>query len=155
MSGQRRGTAIAMTEEECNTFLSTQPICRVATVGQSGRPHVSALWFVWDGASLWLNSLTRSRRWTDLELDPRVSVIVDEGETDFLGLRGVELEGKARQVGEIPRRGEPDDTLTTPERLFADKYIGNGGNFSYDGRHGWLQLVPENIVSWDFSKLRR
>lgn len=155
MSGQRRGTAIAMTAQERDTFLTTQPICRVATVGPSGRPHVSALWFVWDGTALWLNSLVRSRRWTDLEKDPRVSVIVDEGSTDFLGLRGVELEGKVQPTGEIPRLGDPVDALTTPERLFAEKYIGNGGAFSYDGRHAWLKLIPETAVSWDFSKLRR
>ena len=154
MSEQRRGTAIAMTEVERGTFLRSQPICRVATVGPTGRPHVSALWFVWDGSSLWLNSLTRSRRWTDLVHDPRASVIVDEGGTDFLGLRGVELEGRVQAIGETPRRGDPVDALTAPERLFADKYAG-GRDFSYDGRHGWLQLVPEKVVSWDFSKLRR
>jgi len=56
--------------------------------------------------------------------------------------------------GEVPRTGEPLDELIEPERLFAGKYAG-GRDFSYDGRHAWLRLVPEKIVSWDFSKLRR
>jgi hypothetical protein len=30
----------------------------------------------------------------------------------------------------------------------------SGGTFRYDGRHGWLRLHPERIVSWDFGKLR-
>jgi hypothetical protein len=152
--GQRRGNAIAMTQEERDGFLREQPICRVATVGPAGHPHASALWFVWDGASLWLNSLVRSRRWADLDRDPRLSVIVDDGGTDFLRLRGVELLGNAQIVGEVPRKGEPADELTAPERLFADKYAG-GGEFRYDGKHGWLRLTPEKIVSWDFGKLRR
>lgn len=154
MTGQRKGAAIAMTDGERDTFLRAQPVCRVATVGPGGHPHVSALWFVWDGASLWLNSLIRSQRWTDLDRDPRLSVIVDDGGTDFLRLRGVELQGSAHIVGETPRKGDPLDELRDPERLFADKYMG-GGAFRYDGRHGWLRLSAEKVVSWDFAKLRR
>lgn len=154
MSGQRRGTAIAMTDLERDTFLRTQPLCRVATVGRDGDPHVSALWFVWDGSTLWLNSLVRSRRWTDLDRDRRLSVIVDDGGTDFMALRGVELRGSVEVVGEAPRKGDPLDELVSPEQLFADKYMG-GGAFRYDGKHGWLRLTAEKVVSWDFAKLRR
>ena len=153
MLRQRRGTAIAMTEEERDVFLRTQSVCRVATIGPGGAPHVGALWFVWDGTALWLNSLTRSQRWTDLSRDARLSVVVDEGGADFLRLRGVELSGRARTVGETPRTGEPVEELREPERLFADKYA--GGEFRYDGRHGWLRLRPTKIVSWDFSKIAR
>lgn len=153
MPGQRRGTAIAMTEEERDTFLRGQPLCRVATIGPGGHPHAGALWFVWDGSALWLNSLTRSQRWTDLVRDPRLSVVVDDGGLDFLRLRGVELLGRAEVVGEVPRKGEPLDELAAPEGLFAQKYMG-GGDFRYDGRHGWLRVRPEKVVSWDFAKLR-
>ena len=152
MAEQRFGNAIAMTADERDAFLRTRPICRVATVGPDGRPHVSALWFIWDGSALWLNSLIRSRRWGDLAADPRCSVIVDEGATDFMSLCGVELQGSVEVIGEAPRRGEPLDQLRTPERLFADKYTG-GGDFRYDGRHGWLRLTVETVVSWDFSKI--
>ncbi|WP_405885224.1 pyridoxamine 5'-phosphate oxidase family protein [Streptomyces sp. NBC_01136] len=154
MSGQRRGTAIAMTDTERDAFLRTAPLCRVATAGRTGHPHVSALWFVWDGSALWLNSLVRSQRWTDLDRDPRLSVIVDDGGTDFMALRGVELRGNVEVVGEAPRKGESLDELVGPEQLFADKYMG-GGAFRYDGRHGWLRLITEKVVSWDFAKLRR
>lgn len=114
MSGQRRGTAIAMTGTERDAFLRTQPLCRVATVGRSGHPHVSALWFVWDGSTLWLNSLVRSQRWTDLDRDPRLSVIVDDGGTDFMALRGVELRGSVEVVGEAPRKETPWTSSSAP-----------------------------------------
>ncbi len=51
MGEQRRGTAIAMSDDERDEFLQNQPVCRVATVG-SGGPHLSALWYVWDGKAL-------------------------------------------------------------------------------------------------------
>lgn len=147
---QRRGRKIAMTKEELDAFLATERTCRVATVSPQG-PHNTALWFVWDGTALWLTSIVKSQRWTDLERDPRVAVLVDAGET-YDQLRGVELRGKAEIVGEVPRTGEPNAELAGPELLTARKYHGSD-TFHYDGRHAWLKLVPEKITSWDFRKL--
>nr|MDT0666532.1 hypothetical protein [Micromonospora sp. DSM 115978] len=110
--------------------------------------------FVWDGTALWLNSIVRSQRWTDLTRDPRVSVIVDAVH-GFGELRGVELIGQVEIVGEVPRTGAPEAgaVLTEPERLFGEKY--SNGTFHYDGRHAWLKLTPNKIVSWDFRKAGR
>jgi hypothetical protein len=66
-------------------------------------------------------------------------------------LRGTEMRGVAQVVGEVPRTGEPNPDLETPERLFADKYA--GGHVGHDGRHAWLRITPDKIVSWDFRKL--
>ncbi len=138
-----------MSPEERDSFLEEERTCRVATTAPDG-PHLTALWFVWDGRALWLNSIVKSQRWTDLERDPRVSVLVDSGE-GFGELRGVEIRGRVEPVGETPRVGEPCDDLVEPERRFGVKYA--GGNFSHDGRHAWLRVVPDKIVSWDFQKM--
>jgi len=61
---QRRGRRTAMAPEERETFLRGERTCRVASVGGDGSPHVTPLWFVWDGRSLWLTSIVRSQRWT-------------------------------------------------------------------------------------------
>jgi hypothetical protein len=148
---QRRGRAIAMTAAEVDHFLAAERTCRVATAGPDGRPHVAPLWFVWDGGSLWLSSLVRSQRWTDLMRDPRVAVIVDAG-VEYNELRGVELSGAVAGVGDAPRTAGPDPALAEPERLFAEKYTG-GVAVPPDGRHGWLRLTPDKLVSWDFRKL--
>ncbi|RBY85864.1 pyridoxamine 5'-phosphate oxidase family protein [Blastococcus sp. TF02A-26] len=149
--GQRRGRAIAMTAAEVDDFLGAERTCRVATVGGDGRPHVAPLWFVWDGAALWLNSLTRSQRWTDLARDPRVAVVVDAG-VEYTELRGVEVTGRAEVVGDVPRSEAEDPELAPVEQAFARKY---GGTDTYvpDGRHAWLRITPEKLVSWDFRKL--
>ncbi|WP_326692218.1 MULTISPECIES: pyridoxamine 5'-phosphate oxidase family protein [unclassified Streptomyces] len=148
---QRRGRRIMMTPEERDAFLLAQRTCRVATVGRDGAPHVGALWFCWDGRSLWLYSVTRSRRWAQLRRDPRVAVVVDDGE-DYGELCGVELSGTVEFVGEAPRAGEPCPELAEPERLFTVKYFGLD-HMPHDGRHAWLRLTPESLVSWDFRKL--
>jgi PPOX class probable F420-dependent enzyme len=149
-TGQRRGRSIAMTGPEVDEFLASERTCRVATVGGDGGPHVAPLWFVWDGADLWLNSLVRSQRWTDLQRDPRVSVVVDAG-TEFAELRGVEISGRAVVVGDVPRSAGPEPELARPEELFAGKYA-SGASYVPDGRHAWLRITPDKRVSWDFRK---
>ncbi|MFJ4485733.1 pyridoxamine 5'-phosphate oxidase family protein [Streptomyces longwoodensis] len=149
--GQRRGRKIMMTPGEVDTFLTTQRTCRVATVSAGGAPHVSALWFLWDGTALWLYSVVRSRRWADLRRDPRVAIVVDTGE-EYGQLRGVELSGTAEFVGEVPRTGELCAELDAVETLFARKNFGLD-TIPHDGRHAWVRLRPEKVVSWDFRKL--
>jgi len=87
MQEQRRGRKIAMTPEELDAYLGTQRTCTVATVSHDG-PHVTALWFVWDGECVWLYSITRSQRWTDLQRDPRVALLVEAG-VEYNELQGV------------------------------------------------------------------
>ncbi|WNI33197.1 pyridoxamine 5'-phosphate oxidase family protein [Streptomyces sp. ITFR-6] len=148
---QRRGRRIMMTDEERDAYLAQQRTCRVATVGPDGRPHVGALWFCWDGTSLWLYSITRSLRWSQLGRDPRIAVVVDDG-VEYGELRGIELSGDAVFVGEAPRTGEPCPELVVPEQLFAAKYF-DMEVMPHDGRHAWLRLTPEAVTSWDFGKL--
>ena len=150
MAGQRRGAKLAMSDAERDAFLSSERTCRVASIGRDGSPHVTPLWFAWDRSALWLTSIVRSQRWADLQRDHRVSVIVDAG-GPFSELRGVELRGVVEVVGEVPRTGEPVPELEVPERIFADKYA--GGRVHHDGRHAWLRVRPNKIVSWDFRKM--
>ncbi|GAA1948032.1 pyridoxamine 5'-phosphate oxidase family protein [Nocardioides panacihumi] len=133
-----------------NAFLVEERVCRLATVGATGAPNVTPLWFVWDGRSLWLNSTFRSQRWRDLERDRRVSVVVDAGE-EFTELRGVELSGEVVVASEVPRTTQPRPELADVERQYAWKYAGVP-DFVPDGRHAWLRLTPTRLVSWDFRK---
>jgi hypothetical protein len=139
-----------MSEAELDAFLAGERTCRVATSGPRG-PHLTPLWFVWDGSALWLTSIVRSQRWADLERDPRVAVLVDAGE-EYSELRGAELRGVVEVVGEVPRTGAAHPRLEQPERLFARKYMG-ADTMRHDGRHAWLLLIPDKITSWDFRKV--
>jgi hypothetical protein len=150
-SEQRRGRRIAMTPDELDLFLGAERVCRVGTVSANGAPHVSPLWFVWDGSALWLYSIVKSQRWTDIERNPSVSVLVDSG-IEYDELCGAELKGRMESVGEIPRTGRPDPDLSIIEQLFGQKYQ-PGGVFEPDGRHAWLRLTPSTVLSWDFRKL--
>jgi len=149
---QRRARRIAMSDAERDAFLREQRVCRVASVDAGGDPHVTPLWFVWDGAHLWLNSIVRSQRHANLLRHPRVAVVVDAG-VEYTELHGVELHGTVHAVGDQPRSGGADAVLEPVEAAFAAKYIGGGVPFVHDGRHGWLRIDPDRQYTWDFRKL--
>ena len=140
-----------MSPAERNAFLDEHRTCRVASVSPAGVPHVTPLWYLWLGERLWLYSLMRSQRWTNLMANPAVSVVIDAGD-DYFELHGVELVGRAEPVGEQPRRGDPHPELEPVERVFADRYHA-GTPLFYDGRHAWLRITPEREYTWDFRKL--
>lgn len=141
-----------MSEPEVDAFLTEERTCRVATVGPDG-PHATPLWFCWDGAAVWVYSIVRSQRWTDLVGDPRIGVVVDAG-VEFAELRGVEITGRVEIVGPAPYTGEqPDPAADEVGRQFAGKYFGGTDRMFHDGRHGWLRIWPDKIVSWDFRKM--
>jgi hypothetical protein len=148
---QRRARRIAMSDEERDAFLGEQRVCRVASVDAAGNPHVTPLWFVWDGAHLWLNSIVRAQRHANLLRNPRIAVVVDAG-NDYFDLRGVEFSGTVRAVGEQPRTDAQNAELQQVEAAFAAKYMG-GAPYAADGKHGWLRVDPERQYTWDFRKL--
>lgn len=153
MREQKRGKAIAMTPEEINEYLCAERTCRVATVGANGEPHVKPLWFVWVDDALWLNSIVKSQRWTDLVRSPKVGIVIDGGH-DFMELHGVEIIGTAEVMGDAPRLelAPEGDPARAAEDAFGAKYA--GGQFIPDGRHAWLRVLPEKMTSWDFRKIQ-
>lgn len=78
---------VAMTKEEIDDFLSGRWIARLATIGQDGYPHVTPLWYYWDGKCVYF-ALTRNRRpFKHLNRNPRCSVAIDMDERPLMGMR--------------------------------------------------------------------
>jgi nitroimidazol reductase NimA-like FMN-containing flavoprotein (pyridoxamine 5'-phosphate oxidase superfamily) len=152
MERQRYGRVMALGAEEVHELLRSARLARVATVPDGRRtPHVTPMMFVWDGSAIWLYSIVKSKRWSDWTSNPRVAVIVDVGERSE-EFRGVEIVGRAEPVGPVPRAETSHPDLAGPEREWDEK---NPGGFHVDGRHAWVRIVPEKIVSWDLSQLGR
>lgn len=95
--GQNQRAQIAMSDEEIWTYLARQRTCTLATIGGDGRPHLVAMWYsVLDG-ELWFETKARSQKAVNLRRDPRVTVLVEDGET-YDSLRGVAIDGTATVV---------------------------------------------------------
>jgi general stress protein 26 len=132
---------LRFTSDELEEFLRTERTVRVGTTSPDGEPHVVPLWFVWHDGAMYLNSLKRSRRSSDLEKGSRVSACVDAGH-EYAELRGAVLYGKIEDAGSVPYI----------RKMFGEKYW-NGIDIPEVKSHRWLILRPDKIVSWDFAKI--
>ena len=146
-----RRDQIKMSDEEVTAFLSDQMIMQCATLGPSGRPHMTPLWYVPDGLELSAWTYAKSQKARNLERDPRATLGIEDG-VQYHELRGVmfecdvELErdpAKVEQFGlELFARyaGDLNDDVRAMVAEQAQKRVG-------------LTFVPTRTVSWDHRKL--
>lgn len=90
MANQR--SQIVMSEAEVDAFLTQQRSSTVATIGPQGQVNLVAMWFSWHDGQVWIETKAASQKVVNLRRDPRMSVLVEAGET-YDQLRGVALEG--------------------------------------------------------------
>ena len=121
---------------------------RVATSGPDGAPHVAPAWFVWREDAVFVSLRRGSRSWLNLELDPRVSLIIDRGHA-WNELSGVILEGRVELLpAEHP-------ALRAPMSEWHQKYrsLLPGPAFEDFARAvpdlGFLRLEPALVDAWD------
>ena len=97
LMGTNQRSQITMTEGEIADFLDRQRTATIATLGPNGMPHLVAMWYAVLDGSIWFETKARSQKATNLRRDPRITCLVEEGET-YDTLRGVSLEGSATIV---------------------------------------------------------
>ena len=149
---------ISMTAEEITAFLDETSILQVATIGKDGAPHLAPMWFVMDGDAIVFRSFTRSQKMVNLQRDPRLTVLAEDGDA-YAELRGVMIKGTARLVD------DPGYVLALYGRLAA-KYtlIGDGPAELSDeeleaafgraaSKNTAVIVEPTTIASWDHRKL--
>ena len=108
--------------------LAGEGIGWLTTVGADGQPQSSPVWFIWDGASLWLRSQADAGKVRNIKANPRVAFhLADDGHGgDIITIEGAALleaeppeqvlEGYFAKYGEAIRTA----LQTTPEQLAAD-----------------------------------
>jgi Pyridoxamine 5'-phosphate oxidase len=78
---------VAMTRAEIDEFLSGRWVARLATLGRNGYPHISPLWYYWDGECVYLELTENRQPCKNLRRDPRCSVVIDMDDRPLMGMR--------------------------------------------------------------------
>ena len=90
-----RRELIQMTQEEQRAFLDAARTIILCSAGRDGVPHPMPMWFALDDAgAVLMTTFAKSQKIRNLEREPRVSLLVEAGES-YGELRGVVLYGKA------------------------------------------------------------
>ena len=90
-----------MSEDEIADFVVKSRTGTVATIGPDGQPHLTAMWYGVVDGEIWLEAKAKSQKAVNLKRDPRVSFLIEDGDT-YDTLRGVSFEGVARRLSTIP-----------------------------------------------------
>jgi len=83
-----------MDDQEVADLLEDNLKVQVASIGRDGAPHLSTLFYVLRDGCIAFWTYAASQKIRNLERDPRVSALVEDG-TDYFELRGVSITGKA------------------------------------------------------------
>lgn len=95
--GSNQRKQIEMTDAEIEAYLAASRTAVMATVGPTGQPHLVAMWYGLIDGEIWFETKAKSQKAVNLRRDPRVTVLVEDGET-YDSLRGVAVEGTAEIV---------------------------------------------------------
>ena len=115
--GTKERSKVAMTDAEVRGYIERSRTATLASIGADGRPHLVAMWFAVIDGEIWFETKSRSQKAVNLRRDPRVTVLIEDGET-YDGLRGVSIDGTAEVVEDpepaLGGRGERVGTLQRP-----------------------------------------
>lgn len=76
-------------------FVTWERVCRVATAGRAGVPHLVPVCHVFAAGKLYFGS-GRGRKVRNIRENPRVTITVDAYSEHWAGLKGVMIQGRAR-----------------------------------------------------------
>ncbi|MEM1245112.1 MAG: pyridoxamine 5'-phosphate oxidase family protein [Acidobacteriota bacterium] len=106
-----------LTLAEREAFLDEPGILlRIATVDESGFPHVTPIWFLHEGGFVYFTPRERSAWFGHLRADPRVALCIDEQPLPY---RKVVIRGRAELLHDL---GEDDDWRDL-YRQIAKRYV--------------------------------
>ena len=146
-----RRSQIAMSGEELRTFIESQRILNVATIGPTGHPHMVAMWYAYVDGELSFWTFAKSQKILNLRRDPRITALVEDGE-QYEELRGVELVGTGTIV-------EDRERIMALGRSVFERYTGPYSDEmapvleATGAKRLVVKIEVESIVSWDHRKL--
>jgi len=135
-------------QAQIETLLSGEPVlARLATVNpRTLQPHVTPVWFLWDGTSLWISVFISTRKAKDVAKNPKVAVLIEPKQP--MDLQAVLLEGPCEFIE------QPRDLVAAMSLKIYERYV--GGEKITDTERSWtvdpenrlIKLTPQHTYSW-------
>ncbi len=144
---------VRMSDDEVEAFLAGRMKVQVATVNPDGSPHLTTLFYAMLGGRIAFWTYGRSQKVKNLERDPRISCLVEDGE-DYFELRGVSLAGEAELVRDEQGIREIGTAVAT--RMVGGADLGEIGAAEVErqvAKRVAVVVRPARVASWDHRKM--
>lgn len=129
---------MASFDPKVESFLKGRHFGKIATIRKDGSPHVTPMWYMYEGGKLIVNTTTSRVKFYNIRRDPRVCFLVDDGYPYVM------IHGKARIASErdankdiealaIRYTGEEAGRKAARERYWKDQRVS-------------IEIIPERVV---------
>jgi nitroimidazol reductase NimA-like FMN-containing flavoprotein (pyridoxamine 5'-phosphate oxidase superfamily) len=119
-------------------------VCRVATVGRAGVPHVVAVCHVLVDGRICFGSDRDAKKVQNLRANPHATVVVDLYSDDWSNLKGVMIQGTARLLERGSRFRKVRGLLYRKYPQYPD------GSALEEGEAVIVEVTPRHAFSWGF-----
>lgn len=141
---------LRLTPEELEAFLHASRWGRLATANRAGEPHITPLGYVYCQGKIYFHALKKGRRARDLEENPKVAFLVDDGVgpgDTYMKRRGAILYGTCVLADDDPilRNEAIYEYMRAMEAKTVDEIQRRS--------HSWYRIDVERTSSWDFRKI--
>ena len=146
---------IKMSEEELSSFLQKQISLQIGTINKDGSPHLTTMWYFYDGESFIFHTYTKSQKIINLQKDPRITLLTEAG-SQYSDLQGIIVYGNA----EIINGKDSLEEVIRYMEMVGEKYIKDEEGAQYiEGmklqapKRSVVIVKPSKFISWDHTKL--
>ena len=120
---------------------------------KDGTPHAATVFYVSTGFQLYFLSSPTSRHGENLSLNPKVSATINEDYSDWLLIKGIQMEGRVESVGGILENGRIAKTYikkfpAVADFLFSPRKLGQA-IASKVAKVRFYRLTPSKIYFID------
>ena len=127
-------------------LLSERYIASLATQNPDGSIHMVAVWYLFEGAHIYVATSARSRKARNLQSNSNVSVMIDS--RDVAASRGINITGTAQMLtGESSRQWNVQiHRKYLSDAALADPRVGLAFAALDDVT---IEITPSSVISWD------
>jgi PPOX class probable F420-dependent enzyme len=149
-----RRDQITLSDAEQAELLGSERIVVVSSNGPRGWPHSMPMWFLVRAGEIWTWTYGKSQKVRNLERDPRATLLVEAG-TEYLELRGIQIEAEAELIGETPQVAEFGKQLTVRYADGIDSIEGDAAAAleAQAAKRVAIRFKPVRTATWDHRKL--
>lgn len=136
-------------QAQIDALLRQPVLARIATANPAtGQPHVTPVWFWWDGQAVWISAFDSTRKIRDLRRNPRISVLIEPADPSTGPVQAVLFEGQAVLIK------DPRIVREMSARIYT-LYMGEEGvkaddpqSWIVDPENTIIRLAPEKTFTW-------
>lgn len=122
-------------------LIARERVCRVATTGSSGVPHVVPVVHVLADGKVCFASESKAKKVEHLRENPHAAVTVDLYAEDWSNLKGVMVQGTAALIERGPR-------FRKLRRLLYDKYPQYPEEAGLEEGDVIVEITPRHVFAW-------